>query len=175
MAITFSLLIAAVVFGRKWWNAEAADYSANIYKPLEMHATLETGNVLDLNMTDPGWLSARKLNDFVPDHHHLMHLYAIRWPAMDVVFHLHPELVRKGKFRLALPSMPAGEYRLYADVVHANGFPETLVASIALPEIERAAAYGRRCRGYAGHRRANECHIPAAGRLHACNGNAPRR
>jgi hypothetical protein len=64
-----------------------------------------------------------------------MHLYAIRWPAMDVIFHLHPELVRKGKFQLVLPAMPAGEYRLYADVVHANGFPETLVTSIALPEI----------------------------------------
>jgi hypothetical protein len=31
--------------------------------------------------------------------------------------------------------MPAGEYRLYADVVHANGFPETLVTSMALPEM----------------------------------------
>ncbi|HEY2574411.1 MAG TPA: hypothetical protein VGH65_10085 [Verrucomicrobiaceae bacterium] len=135
MAITFSLLLAAVVFGRKWWNAEAADYSSNIYKPPAMHATLETGDVLDLKMTDPGWLDARKLNDFVLDHNHLMHLYAIRWPAMDVVFHLHPELVRTGEFQLALPSMPAGEYRLYADVVHVNGFPETLVTSIALPEI----------------------------------------
>jgi hypothetical protein len=101
-----------------------------------MHATLEMGNVLDLKMTDPGWLRARKLNDFVLDHHHLMHLYAIRWPAMNVVFHLHPELVQTGKFRVALPSMPTGEYRLYADVVHANGFPETLVASVALPEVD---------------------------------------
>jgi hypothetical protein len=135
MAITFSLLVLGVVFGRKWWNAEAADYSANIYKPLEMHAVLATGHVLDLKMTDPGWLRARKLNDFVPDHNHLMHLYAIRWPVMDVVFHLHPELVRTGEFQLALPSMPAGSYRLYADVVHANGFPETLVAPVELPEI----------------------------------------
>ena len=140
MAITFLLLVLAVLFGRKWWNAEAADFSANIYKPLEMHATLETGTVLDLKISDPGWLSARKLNDFVPDHNHLMHLYAIRWPAMDVVFHLHPELVRRGRFQLGLPSMPAGEYRLYADVVHANGFPETLVAPVTLPEISAALA-----------------------------------
>jgi len=135
MAIALSLLVLGVVFGRKWWNAEAADYSANIYKPLEMRATLEAGNMLDLKITDPGWLRARKLNDFVPDHNHLMHLYAIRWPAMDIVFHLHPEFVRTGEFQLALPSMPAGDYRLYADVVHANGFPETLVTPVALPEI----------------------------------------
>jgi hypothetical protein len=150
MAIAFSLLVLGVVFGRKWWNAEAADYSANIYKPLEMHATLETGNVLDLKMTDPGWLHARKLNDFVLDHNHLLHLYAIRWPAMDVVFHLHPELVRTGEFQLALPSMPAGEYRLYADVVHANGFPETLVAPVTLPEISGAALAGDDAKGTPG-------------------------
>lgn len=135
MAITFSILVLAVVLGRRWWNAEAAGYAANIYKPLAMTATLETGNALDLKMTDPGWLHARKLDDFVPDHNHLMHLYALRWPAMDVVFHLHPEMVGTGEFRLPLPSMPAGSYRLYADVVHANGFPETLLAPVTLPEI----------------------------------------
>jgi hypothetical protein len=125
-------------------------FSANIYKPLEMHATLEAGNVLDLKITDPGWVSARKLNDFVPDHNHLMHLYAIRWPAMDIVFHLHPELVRIGDFQLALPSMPAGEYRLYADVVHANGFPETLVAPVALPEIQGRTLAGDDAEGTPG-------------------------
>jgi hypothetical protein len=135
MAIALSVLVLCVVFGRKWWNAEAADYATNVYKPLEMRPTLGADNVLDLKMTDPGWLRMRKLNDFVPDHNHLMHLYAIRWPSMDVVFHLHPEMAGTGEFQLALPSMPAGGYRLYADVVHANGFPETLVAAMALPEI----------------------------------------
>lgn len=115
-----------------------------------MHATLEARNVLDLKITDPGWLSARKLNDFVPDHNHLMHLYAIRWPAMDVVFHLHPEFVRTGEFQLALPLMPAGDYRLYADVVHANGFPETLVTSVALPEIHGRPLAGDDAKGTPG-------------------------
>ncbi|MGH9696112.1 MAG: hypothetical protein ACRD5Z_18325, partial [Bryobacteraceae bacterium] len=150
MTIAFSLLVLGVVLGRRWWNADAADYSANIYKPLKMHATLEAGNVLDLKMTDPGWLDARKLDDFVPDHNHLMHLYAIRWPAMDVVFHLHPEPARTGEFQLALPSMPAGRYRLYADVVHANGFPETLAASVVLPEISGRALAGDDAEGTPG-------------------------
>lgn len=135
MTVAFVILVAGVVLGGKWWNASAADYSAYIYKPLQLNTTLQPGNVLDLKMTDPGWLSARKLDDFVPDHNHLMHLYAIRWPAMDVVFHLHPDQTGTGNFQLALPSMPAGTYKLYADVVHANGFPETLVASMTLPYI----------------------------------------
>jgi hypothetical protein len=38
--------------------------------------------------------------------------------------------------------MPAGDYRLYADVVHANGFPETIVSSIRLPYISGRALAG---------------------------------
>lgn len=135
MSVCFAVLVAAAVLGRAWWNAEALSYAQNVYKPLQMTATLTQDNVLDLKMHDPGWLSQRKLDDFIPDHDHLMHLYVIRWPAMDLVAHLHPEFTASGEFRLALPSLPAGDYRLYADVVHANGFPETLVSEIRLPAI----------------------------------------
>jgi hypothetical protein len=76
---------------------------------------------------------SRSNDDFLPDHGHLMHLYVIRWPEMDAVFHLHPVLAGKGDFRVALPAMPEGDYRLYGDVVHKNGFPETLVAGVKVP------------------------------------------
>ena len=142
MAVTFVILIGAVVFGDRWWGAEASDYSHYIYKPLEMKAQLQPGNVLNLELTDPGWLKQRKLDDFIPDHDHLMHLYMLRWPAMDVVYHLHPDQVGTGQFRLALPSVPKGDYRLYADVVHENGFPETLVSEIKLPLISGRALTG---------------------------------
>ena len=112
MAITFVLLIGAVVFGNRWWGAEAADYNHYVYRPLEMQAQLQSGGVLDLRLSDPGWLKQRKLDDFIPDHDHLMHLYMLRWPSMDLVFHLHPEQAGTGEFRLALPSTPAGQYRL---------------------------------------------------------------
>jgi hypothetical protein len=52
---------------------------------------------------------------------------------MDRVYHLHPEMTGSGVFELKLPDVEAGEYRLYADVVHEDGFPETLVSEIALP------------------------------------------
>ncbi|HMD20209.1 MAG TPA: hypothetical protein VKH40_07795 [Alloacidobacterium sp.] len=133
MTVALVILVVGVILGNKWWNAEATDYSSYIYKPLQMNATVQPDNVLDLKMVDPGWLRSRKLDDFVLDHNHIMHLYAIRWPAMDVVYHLHPDQVGSGDFHLALPTMAAGTYKLYADVVHANGFPETLVTSITLP------------------------------------------
>jgi len=142
MTVAFIVLVGAVAFGSWWWGASAADYSRYVYKPLEMQAQLQPGNVLDLRMSDPGWVKQRKLDDFIPDHNHLMHLYMLRWPAMDVVFHLHPGQVSAGHFQLPLPSVPAGDYRLYADVVHANGFPETLVSSIKLPYISGRALAG---------------------------------
>lgn len=135
MVGVFALLVAVVWLGRLWWNNEAGNYGRIIYKPLEMQASLAENNVLKLKLRDPGWLLWRKVDDFIPDHNHLMHLYAIREPAMDRVFHLHPELAGSGLFELKLPDMESGRYRLYADVVHEDGFPETLVTEIVLPEI----------------------------------------
>ena len=140
MAVALVVLLLAAWLGDKWWNAEAATYAGNVYKPLAMQAALNPGEVLDLWLAnpDPGrqsWMHRRSVDDFVLDHDHLMHLYAIREPQMDVVFHLHPARVAPGEFRLPLPSMPAGTYRLYADVVHADGFPETMVASVTVPQL----------------------------------------
>ncbi len=100
-----------------------------------MAASLAPGNVLDLKLNDPGWMAQRKLDDFILDHDHIMHLYVIRWPAMDVVAHLHPQATGTGEFQLSLPTLPAGNYHLYADVVHADGFPETIVGKVELPAV----------------------------------------
>jgi len=142
MAVTVAVLVSTVVLGNAWWKAEAAGYSGYVYKPLEMKAALEPGNVLALNLSEPGWLEFRKLDDFIPDHDHLMHLYMIRWPQMDAVYHLHPDPVTTGQFQLKLPTIPPGEYRLYADVVHSQGFPETLSGSVMLPAITGRALGG---------------------------------
>jgi hypothetical protein len=149
MSVAFLLLFAVVLLGNRWWKADAATYSKNIYKPLEMRAALEQGNLLDLKLADPGWLPQRQLDDLIPDHNHLMHLYLIRWPQMDVVFHLHPEPTGTGEFQLALPSMPAGNYHLYADVVHSTGFPETMVATLTLPQVSGRPLAGDDAEGLA--------------------------
>jgi len=142
--------------GAKWWNVEAASYSLDVYHPLSVHPVL-AGNLLDLHIDayklptgdDDRNRAPRSNSDFLPDHGHLMHLYAIRQPAMDAAFHLHPILAAPGDFRISLPSMPPGEYALYGDIVHANGFPETLVAKLTIPasmpggplDSEDASAY----------------------------------
>ena len=131
--ITLVILIAALWFGNKWWSAEASSYAGLIYKPLNMAASLTDQGTLNLKLTDPGWMASRTLDDFVPDHGKMMHLYMIRQPYMDAVYHLHPEPVGTGEFTIPLPSLATGQYKLYADVVHATGFPETLTTTLDVP------------------------------------------
>jgi hypothetical protein len=89
--------------GGLWWKSEAGDYDKHIFKPLQMSATLENGGRLMLHLTDPGWARWRKVDDLVPDHNHLMHLYVISLPEMDKVWHLHPDRVEAGVFAKDLP------------------------------------------------------------------------
>jgi len=143
MGATSALVVAIVFLGNAWWTAEANSYSRNIYRPLQVEP-LVAGNKLTLRMDAvtgekrrwDNFLAERKIDDFLPDHGHLMHLYVIRWPAMDRVWHLHPEMTSSGVFVQNLPDMPAGVYRLYGDVVHSTGFPETVVAQIQTNGIQ---------------------------------------
>jgi hypothetical protein len=141
--IVAALMLGGVVYaGNSWWGAEAAFYGRIVYKPLALKAAVE-GSRLNLALQDPGWLD-RRTDDLLPDHGHLMHLYAIRMPAMDRVWHLHPEggPPASSEFTQALPDMPAGRYALYADVVHEIGIGETATATLDLPEIHGAPLHG---------------------------------
>ena len=144
VALVVSLAVMAFVVyeGGQWWNVEAADYAENVFHPTPTSTALR-GNQLDLfvKALKPEDIRRIRLNDdYLPDHGHLMHLYAIRWPQMDAAFHLHPVLAAGGDFRDQLPAMPPGHYRLFGDVVHANGFPETLLATIDIPANMKGAS-----------------------------------
>jgi hypothetical protein len=133
MAGTALLLACALHFGYQWWMSEDGTYRRLVFQPLQLNARLD-GSRLVLRLEDPGWLN-RRTDDLLPDHHHLMHLYAIRLPAMDRVLHLHPERGDGDEFVQQLPDLPAGRYALYGDIVHANGLPETATAEIDLPAV----------------------------------------
>jgi hypothetical protein len=72
-----------------------------------------------------------------------MHLFMLRTPGIDRMWHLHPEAIdRNGAFEDNLPSMEAGHYQVFADVVDKSGFPWTLVGTIELPQISGAPLSG---------------------------------
>lgn len=142
MAFAIGLAVATLIVwqGRGWWNAEAAAYSRSLYKPIHMAASVDAGQ-LSLQLTPPAERSPRSIDDFIPDHGYLMHLYLLRESSLDAVAHIHPQRQAPGRFATQLPALPAGRYRLFADVVHASGFPETLttVLEIAQPTPGPAA------------------------------------
>jgi hypothetical protein len=68
----------------------------------------------------------------MPDHGKMSHLFLARIDTVGVLAHLHPTLPDRTTLATALPPLPAGRYRLYADVVHETGMQRTLVDSIEL-------------------------------------------
>jgi hypothetical protein len=64
-----------------------------------------------------------------------MHLFLVRTPALDRIWHLHPVRQPDGSFVSTLPSLEPGSYTVFADIVDKSGFPWTLVGSIDLPAI----------------------------------------
>jgi hypothetical protein len=142
LAVVLVGTCGVLYLGNSWWSAEASDYSRIVYKPLRIDASVHDGNHLILRLDDPGWLN-RRVDDLLPDHGHLMHLFIVNLPRIDQVWHLHPERgVEPDTFTQTLASMPAGRYALYADVVHANGIADTATAQIDLPAIEGAKLTG---------------------------------
>jgi hypothetical protein len=146
MAITSVVVLGILFLGKAWWGAEATNYKrgVNFFKPPEAETQLENTNrlVIRAKGQDPSWSKEVEMKDVIPDHNHLMHLFLISTPGMDRLWHLHPERAEDGAFVEDLPSMPAGHYKVFADIVDQAGFPWTLVGRIDLPEISGKALAG---------------------------------
>jgi hypothetical protein len=149
MAVAAILAVAIVAAAKYWWGTEASANEALSYHLPHAELSLVAGNQLQLHLQNPnedaGFFIAGKdrierpdrlrLDDLVTDHGHLLHLFLVRMPDMKSFWHLHPEQQAMADFKQDLPSLPAGHYQVYADIVHSNGFPETEVGEIDLPGI----------------------------------------
>jgi hypothetical protein len=145
IAVATAAIASFLWLGKNWWDAEAADYRNNrLYQTLEAKAQVRLVNgerILTVERTvDP----ARKYGPLVPEHGKLMHLFLVREPGMDVFAHLHPAKLDWKTFETALPGLPGGEYRVYADVTYETGFSDTLTATVRLPEPTVATFTGTR-------------------------------
>jgi hypothetical protein len=141
-AITATFVVAAVLgLGGLWWRADARQYAGHIYNPPAIEATVGPNGQLILRAGPARIASGNPrrpadvidFNDLILDHEHLMHLFLVRSPGMDVFWHLHPQRAGSGTFIQNLPGMPAGHYQIFADVVLSSGFPVTMIGQLDLP------------------------------------------
>ena len=142
IAVTAVLAGLALWGGDVWWNAEASSYrTAILYRPFNSVASLSRDGdrrVLTLSIRDPRWtgtpVALNRYNALIPDHGKLMHLFLVREPALDAVAHLHPipRTTADLDWDVDVPSLPAGRYSVYGDIVHESGYTQTLVSAIEL-------------------------------------------
>jgi hypothetical protein len=132
MGVSLALLVGVVWFGNSWWSSEAAGYADHIFKPLQLKASIANENGVSRLIVDLKDKPTRRTNDLIEDHGHLMHLFLIRYPDLDVFYHLHPKQTGPGRFAIDMPATPAGDYRLFADIVHQSGFPETPMGELSI-------------------------------------------
>ncbi len=133
-----ALFLAWVLWGGKgWWDRVDGDVKNRLFKPFHVTSTVRMSGarpLLRVAIDDPRHQDSSPL---MPDHGKLMHLFLVREPGLDAFAHVHPRPVSPGDPRSAfeslLPTLPPGTYRLYADVVHESGFPQTLVDKVVIP------------------------------------------
>lgn len=134
-AVIATPIVALLVFGgAKWWDAEARAYGRTLYRPMRTQASVRDSAgvpTLVLRVVDTSWRTPR-VAPLMPDHGKMAHLFLARVDTAGVFAHLHPATPDDATFLTALPPLPSGRYRVYADVVHETGFQRTLVDSIEL-------------------------------------------
>lgn len=141
-ALTAVLFALALWGGKAWWDRVDGRAQGKIFRPFHVHtaARVEEGQpVLAMKIDDP---RSRDWSPLIPDHGKLMHLFLIREPGLDAFAHLHPVARGKEDFLAALPPLPAGTYRVYADIVHESGFPQTLVDRVEIPAAVEKVSEG---------------------------------
>ena len=137
--VLFTLVLGAVLGGGwLWWDAVDAVFRSRIYQPWTTTAEVAAPGgtpLLTLTIDDPEWRSRESEAGAVllPDHGKLMHMFLVRADDLSAFAHIHPVRIGPDAFRVALPPLPAGEYGIYADIVHENGFAPTLVNRVDLP------------------------------------------
>ncbi|MFI5230576.1 MAG: hypothetical protein ACHQWU_16005, partial [Gemmatimonadales bacterium] len=106
--------LALILFGgAKWWQSVDAQYQRTLFhtaKPTVSVRTADGQNVLDLSTLD----TTSSMSPLIPDHGKIMHLFLISDDGARTFAHLHPMQLDSTDYRLTLPPLPAGAYRLFA-------------------------------------------------------------
>ena len=127
--------LALILFGgAKWWGAVDAEYRESMFRPPAVDAFVgANGRTLRLVVHDTSAFRAI-FSPVAPDHGKMMHLFLIRSPSMDAFAHLHPSQVDSLVFATNVPDLPAGDYRLFGDIMLENGTSLTVSNTVTLTD-----------------------------------------
>lgn len=143
-AIAGVTLALALFGGWTWIRAEARQHRERLDQPWQAEArvrTVDDARILDFTITDPLWINRNdeqwrtrnqryRRTDIVPDHGKMMHMFVVREPGMDAFAHVHPVRLDDSHFTVPFPPLPAGTYRVYADITHEDGYAHTLFTRV---------------------------------------------
>jgi hypothetical protein len=144
LAIAGSLVASILILwgGNVWWEVEAESYRAFVrYRPFTTSTSLSDRDgrpTMTLSIRDARWtgtpVAVSRYNALMPDHGKLMHMFLVRADDLGAFAHLHPiaQSAAAKEFDAAIPPLPAGRYRVYADIVHESGYTQTLVDTVEL-------------------------------------------
>jgi hypothetical protein len=145
------IILLVLTGGRAWWVVEDRAYAAQVFRPAAALVTVRDDTTARGGRTprpghiephtrilrfaiDPTVASQRSWVPLIPDHGKLLHLFLVKKDGLGALVHLHPVATDSLTFDAALPFLPPGQYFVFADAVHENGFAETMVQSVTLGE-----------------------------------------
>jgi hypothetical protein len=138
MLVTFIIILGVLVYGAKWCKNERSTLLTLLYRPIQGRSKVfkyNGQNVLHLWVDNSALKYVHEpLSLVVPDHGKLMHLVLVKEKTFDVFAHLHPIRQDSLDFLVNLPGLPAGRYFLYGDIVSWNGFSETIIDTVQIPQ-----------------------------------------
>jgi hypothetical protein len=140
--VSVPILAVALFGGAQWWNSVDADYQRTMFRPPVADVSISADSLhrtIKLVLRD----TAQFRSIFVPvapDHGKMMHLFLVGGSNMDVFAHLHPVETDSLVFVGQAPWLPAGNYRLFADIVLDNGLTLTATDTVSLPAAAGALA-----------------------------------
>ena len=131
-----------------WWRAEDRAFRERLYRPLSIATEVDTSQgaaKFVLTITDSSWLRRDDVallrargeapsTGLIDDHGKLMHLFLVAEDGRAMA-HLHPATTDTVTFTSVLPSLPAGSYRVFGDIVQQSGFTQTLTSTVMVPDI----------------------------------------
>ncbi len=143
MVGTTAVLALALYGGKQWWESEEAQNAASLFRPLAVSASASVEpsghRTLVFRIDEEDW-RARRWTPIVPDHGKLMHMFLLREPDLDAFAHIHPIKQDEDTFSVSVPPLPAGRYRIYADVTQGSGYAHTMTAEVEIPGLEPGVA-----------------------------------